>query len=133
MARSVTMVDEVPLNKFHIKLTTFTSGGPFIDGYALSVLGIALITLQPGLNMTPVEVGLLGASTLIGIFVGGGVFGWVTDKVGRHTMYIVDLIALAVFSIASGLATETWHVILARFLLGIAIGADYPIATSLLA
>ncbi|CAM4042651.1 MFS transporter [Helcobacillus massiliensis] len=133
MARTATMVDEVPLNRFHIKLTAFSSGGPFIDGYALSVLGIALLTLQPALGMSAAEVGLLGASTLIGIFVGGGVFGWVTDKVGRHTMYIVDLIALAVFSIASGLATETWHVIAARFLLGVAIGADYPIATSLLA
>lgn len=127
------LVDDVPLNRFHVKLTLFSSGGPFIDGYSLSVLGIALITLQPALDMTTVEVGLLGAATLIGIFFGGAFFGWVTDKVGRHTMYIVDLIALAIFSIASGLSVEPWQVILTRFLLGIAIGADYPIATSLLA
>lgn len=133
MARTTTMIEEVPLNRFHIKLTAYSSGGPFIDGYALSILGIALITLQPALDMDSMEVGLLGASTLIGIFIGGGVFGWVTDKVGRHKMYIADLLALAVFSIAAGLATDVWQLILFRFLLGVAIGADYPIATSLLA
>lgn len=126
-------VDDAPLTRFHIKLTVFSSGGPFIDGYALSIIGIALITLQPAMQMSMAEIGLLGAASLVGIFVGGGVFGWVTDKVGRHTMYILDLLALALFSVLCGLATEVWQLILWRFLLGVAIGADYPIATSLLA
>src|SRR5699024_4717424 len=114
------------------KLTFYSSGGPFLDGYALSIIGIALITMQPGLRMTTVEVGLLGAASLVGIFAGGAVFGWVTDKVGRKTMYVVDLLALAAFSLLSGLSTEVWQVVLWRFFLGVAIGADYPIATSLL-
>ena len=132
-ARTRLSVDEAPLTKFHIKLTVFSSGGPFIDGYALSIIGIALITMQPALGLSAGEVGLLGAASLIGIFVGGGLFGWVTDKVGRKKMYIIDLIALALFSILSGLATDVWQIVLWRFMLGIAIGADYPIATSLLA
>lgn len=131
--RSQQSVDQAPLTKFHIKLTIFSSGGPFIDGYALSIIGIALITMQPALNLSATEIGLLGAASLVGIFVGGGVFGWVTDKVGRKKMYIIDLIALALFSVLSGLATDVWQIVLWRFLLGVAIGADYPIATSLLA
>lgn len=127
------MVDDAPVTRFHKKLTVFSSGGPFIDGYALSIIGIALLTLQPAMDMSVAEIGLLGAASLVGIFVGGGVFGWVTDKVGRHRMYILDLLALAVFSVLCAMSTEVWHVVLWRFLLGVAIGADYPIATSLLA
>lgn len=126
-------VDEAPLTKFHIKLTVFSSGGPFIDGYALSIIGIALITMQPALGLSATEIGMLGAASLVGIFVGGGLFGWVTDKVGRKKMYIIDLLALAAFSILSGVSTDVWQIILWRFMLGVAIGADYPIATSLLA
>lgn len=48
-------------------------------------------------------------------------------------MYILDLIALAVFSVLSAFSTDIWQLALWRFLLGMAIGADYPIATSLLA
>jgi len=133
MSTTPQLIDDAPLSKFHIKLTVFSSGGPFIDGYALSIIGLAFITMTPALSLAPSEIGLIGAASLIGIFFGGGVFGWVTDKVGRHTMYILDLIALAAFSILSAFSTDIWQLVLWRFLLGVAIGADYPIATSLLA
>ncbi|MFD1212565.1 MFS transporter [Arthrobacter sp. GCM10027362] len=133
MSATSNLIDDAPLTRFHKKLTFFASGGPFIDGYALSIIGIALITMTPGLRLDTVEIGLIGAASLAGIFFGGAIFGWLTDKIGRHKMYIADLVALAVFSALNGLATEVWQVVLCRFFLGMAIGADYPIATSLLA
>lgn len=133
MSATSNLIDDAPLTRFHKKLTFFASGGPFIDGYALSIIGIALITMAPGLEMTPAEIGLVGAASLVGIFFGGAIFGWLTDRIGRHKMYIADLIALAVFSVLNGFATDMWQVVLCRLFLGMAIGADYPIATSLLA
>ncbi|MUL85493.1 MULTISPECIES: MFS transporter [unclassified Mycolicibacterium] len=133
MSHAGHLIDDAPLTSFHKKLTLFSSGGPFIDGYALSIIGVALITLEPAMGLTSTEIGLVGAASLIGIFVGGGLFGYITDKVGRHLMYIADLVALAVFSVMSAFAGEAWQIIALRFLLGVAIGADYPIATSLLA
>ncbi|WP_421843977.1 MFS transporter [Mycobacterium sp.] len=133
MARAAHLIDDAPITAFHKKLTLFSSGGPFIDGYVLSIIGVALITLKPAMGLSATEVGLIGASSLIGIFAGGGLFGYLTDRIGRHVMYIVDLVALAVFSILSALVDQAWQIILLRFLLGVAIGADYPIATSLLA
>lgn len=133
MSATSNLIDEAPLTRFHKKLTFFASGGPFIDGYALSIIGIALITMTPALDLSTGEIGLIGAASLVGIFFGGAVFGWLTDKIGRHKMYIADLIALALFSALNAFATEVWQVVLCRFFLGMAIGADYPIATSLLA
>lgn len=133
MSATSNLIDDAPLTWFHKKLTVFSSGGPFIDGYALSIIGIALITMTPGLKLSTGEIGMIGAASLVGIFFGGAIFGWLTDKIGRHKMYIADLIALAIFSLLNGFASEVWQVVLCRFLLGMAIGADYPIATSLLA
>ncbi len=133
MSATANLIDDAPLTTFHKKLTLFSSGGPFIDGYALSIIGIALITMTPGLHLSTVEIGLVGAASLVGIFFGGAVFGWLTDKIGRKQMYIADLIALAIFSVLNGFATDAWQVIICRLFLGMAIGADYPIATSLLA
>ncbi|BCT78040.1 MFS transporter [Sinomonas cyclohexanicum] len=133
MTATTNLIDDAPLTTFHKKLTFFASGGPFIDGYALSIIGIAFITMTPGLHLSVAEIGLIGAASLIGIFFGGAVFGYLTDKIGRHKMYIADLLALAIFSVLNGFATEVWQVVACRLLLGMAIGADYPIATSLLA
>ena len=127
------LIDDSPLTSFHKKLALYSSGGPFIDGYALTIVGVVLITLEPALSLSSTEIGLIGAASLVGVFVGGMFFGYLTDRIGRQFMYIADLIALALFSILSAFAGEAWQLVILRFLLGVAIGADYPIATSLLA
>lgn len=127
------LIDDAPLNAFHKRLTLYSSGGPFIDGYALTIIGMALITLEPAMGLSTAEIGMVGAASLIGVFVGGALFGYITDKVGRQVMYVADLIVLAVASILTAFATDLWMIVVLRFVLGIAIGADYPIATSLLA
>lgn len=133
MSSTSGLIDDAPLTAFHKKLTVYSSGGPFIDGYAIAIIGFTWATMGKSFAVTATDKGLIAAAIMVGIFVGGGLFGWVTDKVGRHVMYILDLVALAAFSIACLFATEVWQVILLRFLIGMAIGADYPIATSLLA
>lgn len=127
------LIDDAPLTPFHKKLTVYSSGGPFIDGYAIAIIGFTWATMSNSMEVTTADKGMIAAAVLIGIFLGGAIFGWVTDKVGRHVMYILDLLALALFSFLALFATEVWHVVLLRFLVGVAIGADYPIATSLLA
>jgi putative MFS transporter len=127
------LIDDAPLTSFHKKLTVYSSGGPFIDGFAIAIIGFTWATMSTAMTVTTTDKGLIAAAVLVGIFVGGPVFGWVTDKVGRHVMYILDLLALALFSVLCFFATEVWQLIVLRFLIGLAIGADYPIATSLLA
>lgn len=126
-------IDNSPLTTFHKKLTLFSSGGPFIDGYVISIIGFTWASMGNTMEVTSSDKGLIAAAIMVGIFIGGLVFGWLTDKIGRHIMYIADLLALAALSIVSFFATDVWQLVLLRFLVGMAIGADYPIATSLLA
>ncbi|WP_051871711.1 MFS transporter [Streptomyces sclerotialus] len=130
---SIRAIDEAPLNRFHRKLTWACAGGPFLDGYLLSIIGVALIGMSNELHLTTADESLIGAAALVGIFIGGLCFGAVTDKLGREAMYTIDLAVLVGGSVLSVFATETWQFVILRFILGIAIGADYPIATSLLA
>lgn len=82
------------------------SAEPFLDGYALTILGLALITLKPDIGLDGTESGLVAAAALIGIFVGGAVFGYVTDRVGRQVRYIIDLLVLTVASLACAFIQE---------------------------
>ena len=127
------VIDQAPLGRFQKKLVFLCGGGPFLDGYALTIIGFAFVQMTPQLNMSEYQVGLVGTAALVGIFIGGLFFGYVTDIIGRQIMYTINLLTLAVMSILSALVTEPWQLIATRFLLGVAIGADYPIATSLLA
>ncbi|MFK5733904.1 MFS transporter [Pseudomonas urmiensis] len=126
-------VEDAPLNGFHRKLAVYSSGGPFLDGYVLSIIGVAMVQISGALQLTAFWEGLIAASALIGVFLGGFLGGWFTDKYGRKILYLVDLIAIVGFSVAQFWVESAWALFAWRLLIGIAVGADYPIATSLLA
>lgn len=133
MTSTTSFIDRAPLTSFHLRLTAFSAGGPLLDGYAVTIIGLALMTLTPALRLDPGQIGMAAAAALAGILVGGLVFGRATDRIGRKAMYIGNLVALSAISILSAFVTDAGQLIALRFALGIMIGADYPIASSLLA
>lgn len=127
------VLDGTPAKRgFMAKILIACCGGPFLDGYVMSIIGVALIGISQDLNPSTTELGLIGAASLIGIFLGATVFGVVTDRIGREKMYALDLIVLVIGCALSVFVSAPWQLIVLRFIIGAAIGADYPIATSLL-
>ncbi len=126
------IIDETGINSMLMRITIFSAGGPLLDGLMLTNIGIALVLMAPELGLNVVEIGLVGTAALVGIFFGGFIFGAFTDHHGRVLMYKVDLIMLLVLSLLHIFVTEAWQLIAIRFLMGVAIGADYPIVASLL-
>jgi MFS transporter, putative metabolite transport protein len=80
-----------------------------------------------------VTIGLIGAGTLLGILFGAAFFGVLTDRFGRRIMMIGDLLVFAVASLLQLFASSAAEIVVLRIVLGIAIGADYPIASALIA
>ena len=132
MGNTGSRLEDAPFTPFLKRLTAFCAGGPFLDGYIIVIIGVALTQLTPQLNLSALWSGLIGGASLAGLFLGGWVFGYVTDKVGRKLMYMFDLAAIIILSILAMFVTSAGQLFVLRFLIGIAVGADYPIATALL-
>lgn len=126
-------IDDAQMNRFLKKIVFFSSGGSFLDGYVLSLIGVALVQLTSALSLSPMEVAAIGAAALAGIFFGSLAGGRLTDALGRRTMFILDVTAIGLASLAACFVQAAWQLVALRFLLGFFIGADYPIATSLIA
>ncbi len=124
-------LDDFELTPYLKKMIFFASGGPFLDGYVLVIIGVALVQLEPALNLTAEWSALIGASALAGLFVGTSLFGYVTDLIGRQKMFTLDIIAILIISVLTMFVSTPLQLVLMRFLIGVVIGADYPIATSL--
>jgi len=134
-ARSVQAETMNPQAKrFLTRLTAVTAGGMFIDGYVFAVIGvtIALQTFQTELGVDSIWLGLISSSTLIGIFVGAFLFGWLTDRYGRRPLFVADLILFAGAAILLFFVQEPWQMFALGIALGLAVGADYAIGTPLL-
>jgi len=132
MGTGPVLLDDVPLSKFHLRVTAYTTGGMFCDGYILGMIGIALAVWAPQRGLSAATEGLIGASALVGIFLGSLVFGPITDRIGRQTMYLADLALFVVGSVLQFFVEQPWQLVLLRLVMGIAIGADYAIGAALL-
>lgn len=126
------VIDDAPIHAFHRRLIAACSGGPLLDGYLLGIIGIALTGVTAQWHLNAATAAMVGVAALVGMFFGGLIFGPLTDRIGRKPMYTLDLLALIVASLLSIFVTAAWQLIALRFVAGVAIAADYPIATSLL-
>ena len=125
-------LDDAPFSAFHRRIAIYSCGGPFCDGYILGIIAAALGPLSSEIGLTAGWQGMVGAAALVGMFVGGLVFGYLTDLLGRRVMYSADLLVLIVASAAQFWVHDRVSLLVLRFVLGLAVGADYPIASALL-
>ena len=63
-------MDDVAMTPFLRKISLFSSGGSFLDGYVLSLIGVALTQITPMFDLSPTESAAIGASVMLGIFFG---------------------------------------------------------------
>ncbi len=126
-------LDQTHSSHIHKDITTITSLALFLAGigYFIITLAIPLINHQWQLSQT--TQGLLGCSALFGAIVGALISGYLTDKLGRRSVLMIGLIGVFVFSLLSALAWNINSLILTRFILGICISSNYPVAASYLA
>ncbi|WP_285769105.1 MFS transporter [Peribacillus sp. SI8-4] len=129
----VRTMDELPLSRFHYKMFAYASGSTFIDGYIIGIIAVALSVMQSQFDMSLTMMGSIGMATLAGMFVGGVIGGYLTDLIGRKKMFVIDMLIMAVVSILQFFINDPIQLVILRFILGIAIGADYPIAGAMMA
>lgn len=132
-ASSVIKYDDVPLNKFHIKMTGITFAAHFTDGFSLGVIGIALTVITPQMGLSPLWQGLIGSSALIGLFLGSLILGWVSDYYGRKKIFMCNFVLIAVASFLQLFVQTPEQLFVLRILIGIGLGGDYSVGHTMLA
>ncbi|MFJ3467864.1 MFS transporter [Pseudomonas sp. NPDC090201] len=126
-------IDDLPIGKFHIKIAGLTFGAHFTDGYILGLIGIAFTLLSPQLHLNAFWQGLIGASALIGLFLGSLFFGWISDRVGRQKIFLVSFVLITLASVMQFYAETAMQLFLCRVLIGIGLGGDFSVGHAMLA
>ncbi|CAN7314868.1 sugar porter family MFS transporter [Trinickia sp. LjRoot230] len=125
--------------RFMIRMIIVLTGGTFLDGYILGIVGPVSGQMTAELGISPVWEGLIAAAALFGILVGSPLGGWAGDKFGRKPLFMLDM---GLFVIASAmqffigstqfLTTSPLQLFVVRLLMGIAIGAEYSVGWPML-
>lgn len=94
----------------------------FLFGFDTVVISGAEQTIQQLWNLSPRLHGIAMAAALYGTVVGALAGGWPTDRFGRRTTLLWIGIFYWVSAVWSGLATDVYSFIIARFIGGLGVG-----------
>jgi len=113
------------------KLLGVAGVGWLFDAMDVGILSFVIAALAVDWGLTPSQSGWIGSVNSIGMAVGALVFGVLADKVGRKQIFMWTLV---LFSIASGLSAFTTTLaafMTLRFLVGMGLGGELPVASTL--
>ncbi len=125
------LLDGARLGAAHVRLWLLSAFGIALDGFDFFIIGAAI----PLLRVSPWRpdawaLGAVAAAALVGSVLGSVLLGPLADRIGRRKLYILDPLFFAAMSLAAACAWNIESLIVARLLLGVGIGADYPISAS---
>lgn len=126
-------LDNARMTRLHLRFWLLAGLGIMLDGFDFFVIGVANPLISEDFQASPVERGLISAAAIVGAIAGAWLLGPLGDRIGRARIFRVDLWLFVIFSGCCMLAWDPWSLIGFRFMLGVAIGLDYPIAASYLA
>ncbi|MEM3248125.1 MAG: MFS transporter [Candidatus Micrarchaeaceae archaeon] len=121
------------LSRSHIKIMLISGMSFFTDAYDLFVIGVALLMLKGIFNLNATQLGIAASAALFGAVLGPMIFGRVADKFGRKKTYWITITILIVGALGSATSSSFLQLVLWRFFLGIGIGGDYPLSSTIVA
>ncbi len=104
-----------------------------LDAFDAMLYALVLTLLMRDLGMTKAIAGLLGTLTLLASGLGGVLFGFLADRIGRKQALMASILTYSVCSFASGLATSIAMLAVARFVLGLGMGGEWNTGATLVA
>ncbi len=109
------------------------SMGWALDAFDAMLYSLVLALLMRDLGMTKTVAGTLGTLTLLASGIGGVLFGFLADRIGRKQALMASILTYSVCSFASGLATSIVMLAAARFVLGLGMGGEWNTGATLVA
>jgi MFS family permease len=96
-----------------------------LDLYDVLIMPFLMGSIEKSLHVSLTEVASVTSLTLIGSVIGGALFGWIGDRLGRRQALQLTLGVFAVGSIASAFSWNYASLAILRFVVGVGLGGEW--------
>jgi MFS transporter, putative metabolite:H+ symporter len=113
------------------KLLGIAGMGWMFDAMDVGMLSFIIAALKVEWNLSAQQMGWIGSINSIGMAVGALLFGLMADRIGRKNVFILTLLLFSIGSGASAFATTLTIFLVLRFIIGMGLGGELPVASTL--
>ena len=121
-------LDEAKISPLHRRVIGLIAAGYFFDVIDFTIFGSIVPFLIGSKFATGAEVAAIGSATIFGMFIGTAGQGQFSDRFGRRFIYQFNLLLFGVFTILGAFAPSVTLLIVCRFIAGLGLGAEQPLA-----
>jgi MFS family permease len=107
--------------------------GWLLDAMDVMLYSLVLAHLMRDLGMSKSTGGLLNSLTLLASALGGLLFGFLADRVGRTRALMLSILVYSAASGACGLSDTVVQLAIFRFVLGLGMGGEWTTGAALIA
>ena len=123
-----TALPSTPMTQMQRLIWMLAAAGKFFEGFVVFMTGVALPLIARQFQIGPTQNGLVTAASLCGILIGAVGLGSLSDRFGRKSMFVVEMIIFTAFLGAAIFCNSFPSLVFCLFGLGLALGCDYPTA-----
>jgi len=123
-------MERLPLSRWHNKMRLIVGSANFSDAFDALTVAYVLPALIPLWQLRPTEIGALISIGYAGQVIGGLLSGWLADKYGRVPVMVGNIVLFSLMSFACILAQNYATLFTLRFVQGIGLGGEVPIANT---
>ena len=107
--------------------------GWMLDAFDVMLYSLVVAYIMHDLHMSKQSAGLLNSLTLLASGIGGVLFGFIADRIGRTRALMLSILTYSMCSFASGLANSVLVLACIRFVLGLGMGGEWNSGATLVA
>lgn len=123
--------DQGRLSPYHYRLITVAGLGTLFDSMDVGIVSFVMAALIHAWSLNSFWVGVVGSINLVGMAIGAAIAGSVADRFGRRQIFMLTLLIYSVATGVSGLSIALWMLLLCRFIVGIGLGGELPVTTTM--
>ena len=125
-------LETLPFTKKHTKLLGVTGIGWALDAMDVGLISFIMAALTKQWALSPTETSWLGSIGFLGMALGATVGGLLADRFGRRYVFAATLLIYGLATGASALAGSLAVLMVFRFIVGLGLGAELPVASTLM-
>jgi len=124
-------LDRLPVTGKHRKLLFGSGIGWALDAMDVGLISFIMAALVVHWGLTPTQTSWLGSVGFVGMALGATFGGLLADRIGRRQVFALTLLVYGLATGASALAGSLAVLIALRFVVGLGLGAELPVASTL--
>jgi len=124
-------LDALPWTRKHSRILGGSGVGWALDAMDVGLISFVIAQLAVVWPADSGQLGFVASAGFLGMAIGASLGGLLADKLGRRQVFALTLLIYGLFTGLSALSLSIGALIALRFLVGLGLGAELPVASTL--